>query len=256
MRDLMLQLHGRVLEADREACFSAVARMLELSNLARMSGILALEAEAETDPDAFIRTGLELLVDGTDPETVEQVMRNLILSGDHSDTELLRRLVLAEGVVGIQQGENPRILAVRMASMLGELYLERAKSAATVDLTAYEYTRVIHERGALPESAEFEEMFRQLSRRDIQLVLRTVGDTGLITDALAGCGAEIFYKITENVSNNIRTRICRDIVSFDENAEFYLQAQQVLMNVVKELQGTGEVIFPKEYPVGEWGSLY
>jgi len=58
---------------------------------------------------ALMRRGLELVIDGTDPELVRDLLR---LHGKH-DVAMMRQVVDAtiEGVLGIQCGNNPRVLA-------------------------------------------------------------------------------------------------------------------------------------------------
>jgi chemotaxis protein MotA len=42
---------------------------------ARRDGVLALETVAREAPDAFLRRGLQLTIDGTDPEIIERILR-------------------------------------------------------------------------------------------------------------------------------------------------------------------------------------
>jgi len=51
-----------------------IEKLVEWSNVARKEGLLGLETISETEPDAFARKGLQLLVDGSEPE----VMRNIL----------------------------------------------------------------------------------------------------------------------------------------------------------------------------------
>lgn len=48
--------------------------LVHFAGKARREGLLALEEEAEQLDDAFLRKGLQLVVDGTDPETVRQIL--------------------------------------------------------------------------------------------------------------------------------------------------------------------------------------
>ncbi len=49
-------------------------KIMELATTARREGVLSLEAELESISDDFLRKGLQLVVDGTDPAIVEQVL--------------------------------------------------------------------------------------------------------------------------------------------------------------------------------------
>lgn len=48
--------------------------IVEWSNLARRQGLLGLEAVVEQQSDPFVRKGLQLLVDGVEPESIRNIM--------------------------------------------------------------------------------------------------------------------------------------------------------------------------------------
>lgn len=52
----------------------AIDKIITWSNIARKEGLLGLEAASDTEEDDFARKGLQLLVDGNEPE----VMRNIL----------------------------------------------------------------------------------------------------------------------------------------------------------------------------------
>lgn len=58
---------------DRQAL---VAQMLEWSNASRRQGLLWLESQVETQSDPFIRKGLQMLVDGLEPEVIRHMLEN------------------------------------------------------------------------------------------------------------------------------------------------------------------------------------
>lgn len=52
----------------------AVARILDWSATARRQGLLALESEVGTQSDPFLRKGLQMVVDGVEPEAIRQML--------------------------------------------------------------------------------------------------------------------------------------------------------------------------------------
>src|SRR3982750_1683211 len=52
-----------------------IKEMVQYAETARRDGVLALEAVAREAPDAFLRRGLQLTIDGTDREIIERIMR-------------------------------------------------------------------------------------------------------------------------------------------------------------------------------------
>lgn len=62
---------------------ATIDKLVELSNIARREGLLALETPVNNlDPekDAFLKRGMEMVVDGIDKEEIEEIMENEISS--------------------------------------------------------------------------------------------------------------------------------------------------------------------------------
>lgn len=64
-----------------------IKKIIELSNVARKEGLLALEEAAGDIDDDFLKKGILLIVDGTDPELVRAIMETELVSveGRHKD---------------------------------------------------------------------------------------------------------------------------------------------------------------------------
>ena len=52
-----------------------IKQMVQYAETARRDGVLALESVAREAPDPFLRRGLQLTIDGTDPEIIERILR-------------------------------------------------------------------------------------------------------------------------------------------------------------------------------------
>ncbi len=55
---------------------SMIARIVGWSQLSRKEGLLGLEAASEEETDPFVRKGLQLLVDGTEPQVLRQILES------------------------------------------------------------------------------------------------------------------------------------------------------------------------------------
>jgi chemotaxis protein MotA len=62
-----------------------VAKIVEWSHTARKQGLLGLEPLIETEPDPFIRKALQLLVDGSEPDGISNVMDVELQVREHAD---------------------------------------------------------------------------------------------------------------------------------------------------------------------------
>ncbi|MDD3413618.1 MAG: motility protein A [Lachnospiraceae bacterium] len=57
-----------------------IKKIIELSNVARKEGLLSLEEAASDLEDAFLKKGILLIVDGTDPELVRAILETELVS--------------------------------------------------------------------------------------------------------------------------------------------------------------------------------
>lgn len=57
-----------------------IQKIIELSNIARKEGLLSLEEATGDMDDAFLKKGILLIVDGTDPELVRAIMETELVS--------------------------------------------------------------------------------------------------------------------------------------------------------------------------------
>ncbi|WP_126453821.1 flagellar motor protein [Sulfuriflexus mobilis] len=65
----------------------AIERIVDWSNTARKEGLLGLESIAESESDTFSSKGLQLLVDGSEPEVIRKIMEVEIDVKEHHDTQ-------------------------------------------------------------------------------------------------------------------------------------------------------------------------
>lgn len=71
-----------VLKAPEENTAEVIQRIIDLSNVARKEGLLSLEEAAADLEEPFLKKGILLIVDGTDPELVRAIMETELVSLD------------------------------------------------------------------------------------------------------------------------------------------------------------------------------
>ncbi len=65
----------------------AIEKLVAWSNIARREGLLGLEEIADNEPDLFIRKGMQLLVDGSEPEVIRAILEVEMESREHHDMQ-------------------------------------------------------------------------------------------------------------------------------------------------------------------------
>ncbi|MGD0959028.1 MAG: flagellar motor protein [Methylomonas sp.] len=79
-----------------------IEKIVLWSTLARKEGLLGLEAVLDIEPDSFSRKGLQLLVDGSEPEVIRDCLEVELSSREHLDMQ-------AAGVFEAMGGYSPTI---------------------------------------------------------------------------------------------------------------------------------------------------
>ncbi|MBN2710951.1 MAG: motility protein A [Planctomycetes bacterium] len=110
-----------------------IKHMVEYAEVARRDGILALENVTEGMTDEFLKKGVQLAVDGTDPELIDQIMNTELenIEARHMDGkkvfDLMSKYTPAWGMIGTLIGlinmlkagmEDPNALSLGMAIAL------------------------------------------------------------------------------------------------------------------------------------------
>lgn len=62
-----------------------IAQVINWSNVARKEGLLGLEGVADTEPDLYARKGLQLLVDGSEPEALRSILEVELITRENHD---------------------------------------------------------------------------------------------------------------------------------------------------------------------------
>jgi hypothetical protein len=94
-----------------------------LAEIARRQGILAVDAlnpspkaqGAPAEESEFLTSALRLLADGTEPRLIREIMEHEMASLLHAHEVRYRKMV--EGMVSLQQGDNPRIIEQKLAAI-------------------------------------------------------------------------------------------------------------------------------------------
>lgn len=82
-----MKLTSWLLTPPKLAAEEAIEKIVSWSNIARKEGLLGLETITETEEDPFARKGLQLLVDGSEPDTIRGILEVELSTKEHIDTQ-------------------------------------------------------------------------------------------------------------------------------------------------------------------------
>ena len=82
-----LRLAGQVFASPAPELDSTISRMVEWSRIARRDGLLGLEREAGRATEPFLAKGLQLVVDGSEPEEIRDMLEVELDAREHLDLQ-------------------------------------------------------------------------------------------------------------------------------------------------------------------------
>lgn len=121
LRDLSIAAKAACSEEDQESLVPIVLQLKELSEMATKSGLLALENELSKIKDPFLNLGMELIIDKVEPENIRDVLDSDIYYNESNGRELLKKIIIREGILRIQAGDSPRNVLICTKIFLGKV---------------------------------------------------------------------------------------------------------------------------------------
>lgn len=121
LRDLALAAKSACSREDQESLVPMVKQLRDLGEIAFKRGLLALEGELTLIKDPFLKLGIQLIVDKTEPENVRDILDSDIYYNESNGRELLKKIIIREGLLRIQAGDNARNILICTKIFLGKV---------------------------------------------------------------------------------------------------------------------------------------
>ncbi|MCL2458647.1 MAG: hypothetical protein FWF31_07335 [Desulfobulbus sp.] len=121
LRDLALAAKAACSREDQESLVPIIEQLRDLGEIAFKRGILALEGELSQIKDPLLKLGVEMIVDKTDPENVRDILDSDIYYNESNGRELLKKIIIREGLLRIQAGDNARSILICTKIFLGKV---------------------------------------------------------------------------------------------------------------------------------------
>ena len=213
---------------------------------ARREGLLALEDDIEQCRYPLLQLGLQLVVDGTDPSIIDGILAASMLSSNKRGKEFLEQIISYTAALGIQQGNNPRIIEVQCFAFFGddaaacrEKYAEEVLDPRDREnVNAFKDSDGIFAK-RFPEIDNLE----NFDDRAIQKILREI-DTKELTSFFHGCNRAVKSKILQNMSKRAATLIATAAIRTKPNLDALNTNAEKIFTVIRKLEEAGEIVTP------------
>jgi len=241
---------------DRRECLPMAARILEMSLIARQKGLLALEDYIlQAQESTFFKVGA-MVVDVNDPNEIKEIFQNFIMSTPYKGAELLKRVLIMEGVLMIAEAENACNIRERLLPFFGEEFYEEAwnylenifKLSVDNDDSAAKVAAFFADMGNetyLAGTNLLEEHLLLTSDDGFQLILREVlRNRADLNNAFYGSSKKMQKKIFDNVGKRIGTELvfyCLNM-RYEPDTETIKEAQMYILKVCEKMIDEGIIV--------------
>lgn len=127
IRDLSLAAKSACSMDDQATLIPIVKKLKELAEVATKAGLLTLENELSNIDDPFLNLGLQLIIDRVEADNVRDVLDSDIYYNESNGRELLKKIIIREGLLRIQAGDTPRNVEICTKVFLGKVDREAWK---------------------------------------------------------------------------------------------------------------------------------
>jgi flagellar motor component MotA len=105
---------------DTPAIKKVIDTLADLAEEARREGLLSLENKISGLSSPYLKLGVQLMVDGNEPDDIRRILNAAMYARDFTKTEQVVRILIREGILAIQSGMNPRVVYIYLSAFLGE----------------------------------------------------------------------------------------------------------------------------------------
>lgn len=124
LRDLALAAKAACSKEDQESLVPIVANLKRMAEITSKAGVLALENELVNIKDPFLNLGVQLIIDKVEPQNITDILDSDIYYNESNGRELLKKIIIREGILRIQAGDTPRNVLICTKIFLGKVSKE------------------------------------------------------------------------------------------------------------------------------------
>ena len=226
-------------DREKHQCMKLVADLVNLSKMARRNGLLSLIQVADQSSLFLLNKGLQLVVDGANPQVVRNVMESYIISGDYLGKDLLERCIVLEGVTAIQQGLHPKMTREFLLSFLGEdnyeIYQKEFEGGNQDSVESY--LKEIEDMPALSsKGSRLDQFILNLDDDTLEKFLMEI-NTGDLAKSLKGMGGQAQRRIFNNLSKKAASALKDSLEDLDSMDDAELaEIQERVLEIITDLQ--------------------
>jgi hypothetical protein len=230
-------------EKEKKDAVEVISDIVAASEKARRMGLLALEEDIEGYRKPLLRLGMNMVVDGMDPKIIREILEARILSENKKGKDLLEQVLIYQGCLAIQAGENPGVVTTHLFAFLGEEG-DRFKDEYFQNVVAVrqreELEQFINGRSSVPGVPSELRDILGYSDMGIQKILREI-DMYELGKVLIGADSDVRRKVIQNMSEKTAFLLVEEIHQILGDEKEIREACKNFWKIIGKLKEHGEI---------------
>jgi len=227
---------------DKQKAISSLEKIIELSRVAHKKGLLTLENFIKRNEAIYLLKAIELLLDGTEPQKLREILSNYIMTSNLTPPELLDRIIYLEGVLLIQEGAYPWDIRKELSAYFGEEFIGvlndhfQTKDDSLHKLQEYTCKEIISSETKLLDNE-----LRNIDKRSMQRLLREC-DIIIMAIAFKGASIQLRRLVIESLPKGQQNIYSEALELIGEpNVAQIIDSQNEIIKIVRKLRVTKDM---------------
>ncbi|ASV12074.1 LIC10244 family PerRA/PerRB upregulated protein [Leptospira santarosai] len=240
-------------DKDREESLQILGMMLELSEKCYVFGKYFFIDTFHSEEHPFLlKKGFDLMRIGMDAETVSDILKGYVVSGNYEGKELLERIVILEGTEAIQKELLVSVFLERVAAYFGESYQknfwdfvnQKRKQIDAILLNDF-YSEFCSSKPQIDSDVLLSKAFRSFSYNELRDLLRQVSLPDL-AEALKNVREKRVIQVLDFLDRESSRWLMKELMRSDESdkgSEKVKEAQLKILGIFASKKEMGRNFF-------------
>ncbi len=249
MRETGFYHRIRCSEEEKKECLQVVDGIISLSKKQHGRGLLSLEAEINSEPHFLLQKGIQLMLSGTEPLVLREILGHYMDASKLSGKEFLSAVLIQEGLLAIQMGEYPWEIREKLIAFFGVDFVKEIRehfgvSNETTEQKIQDFLNRVKDKKLYSEVTNLlERPFQNFDKRSMQRILREL-DIVILVTGMKGASGKTQIKIIESLPRKLVLDLIEAEEMFDIaelNLSQIIDAQNEILQAIKKLKVEGDI---------------
>ena len=245
--DIWLSNRMEFSDEDKRECFEIARTIVQIATDVRKFGLLSLDDKISSMNDKLLQKAVQYAVDSTEAETLRKILQLHIMLNNYKGKDLLRSVLIKDGINCIINGENPRQIGEYLSMYFGDELSEEFKGFVDKQQNIDRFWDEIKYKKPLHEDTKLDKVITKMDNFAVQIIIRNIEMKDLLL-AYKGLSEDAIKHFSGNMSKRVTEVIIEDYLNLIAvKATDVEEAQDRILAKIKELVERGALVVADDF---------